>query len=259
MRKRNLACALFALLTIFFFCNATVWAQDTADDEGWSFNLAPLYLWAISIDGDITSGARKAPVEVSFSDIVDNLEAAFLIYFEAMHKDAWGFLFDYNALDVSNDVSIPLATPLNYTPTVDIYSRLLEFSGLRRMKTGDHIFDAIAGFRYTRMKNELSFPTGPPLVSVTQSWADPLVGLRWIWGFSDQWSLLVRGDVGGFGVGSDFSTKGSVLIDWQPFKHVSLLAGYRALYQDYEDDSGKEVFRFKATIHGPVIGVNFRW
>jgi len=28
---------------------------------------------------------------------------------------------------------------------------------------------------------------------------------------------------------------------------------------DYEDGSGREYFNFDATVHGPVMGINFKW
>ncbi len=28
---------------------------------------------------------------------------------------------------------------------------------------------------------------------------------------------------------------------------------------DYEDGSGRDYFNFDATIHGPLIGINFKW
>ncbi len=101
--------------------------------------------------------------------------------------------------------------------------------------------------------------TSTTLVDASESWVDPLIGVRWIWGFVDKWSLVTRGDIGGFGVGSQLSAQGLALIDWQPFKYVSILAGYRGLYQDYEEGSGSDLFKFEATIHGPLLGVNFRW
>lgn len=64
----------------------------------------------------------------------------------------------------------------------------------------------------------------------SKDWVDPIIGLRWLWGFSDRWSLKLRGDIGGFGVGSDFAWQAAGLIDWQPFKYVSFIGGYRALY-----------------------------
>ncbi len=48
-------------------------------------------------------------------------------------------------------------------------------------------------------------------------------------------------------------------IDWKPFKYVSFLGGYRALYQDYENGSGPDLFKIDATFHGPLLGVKFQW
>ena len=77
--------------------------------------------------------------------------------------------------------------------------------------------------------------------------------------FADKWKLAGRGDIGGFGVGSDFAWQGLAAVNWQPFKYVSFIGGYRALYQDYEEGSGLDYFRYDVTIHGPVVGLNFRW
>ena len=92
-----------------------------------------------------------------------------------------------------------------------------------------------------------------------KKWVDPMFGLRWYWKFADKWALITRGDVGGFGAGSDFAWSAGGVIDWRPWKHVGFLVGYRALYMDYEDGSGSEKFAFDATMHGPLLGVNFSW
>ena len=92
-----------------------------------------------------------------------------------------------------------------------------------------------------------------------QDWLDPFVGLRWRWSFTDQLQLSVRGDVGGFGVGSDFAWKAAALLYWQPFKHVGFMGGYQGLYQDYEDGSGRDYFKYDVTMHGPILGINFTW
>ena len=88
-----------------------------------------------------------------------------------------------------------------------------------------------------------------------------MVGGRWIWGFADDWSFIARGDIGGFQVGYNFAWQTAGIIEWQPFKYASLIAGYRAVGMDYEDGNKKSpnYFNFDATIHGPVIGVNFKW
>lgn len=82
-----------------------------------------------------------------------------------------------------------------------------------------------------------------------------------MWGFADGWSLIARGDIGGLQVGSDFARHALGVIQWQPFKHASILAVYRALGMDYEDGDSRsrDYFHYDATVHGPVLGINFNW
>jgi hypothetical protein len=44
------------------------------EESNWQFNLAPLYLWAISIDGDLGIRGRTANASIDFSDVWDNLQ-----------------------------------------------------------------------------------------------------------------------------------------------------------------------------------------
>lgn len=257
MIKKSLVYASFAFFIVLIIGKSTILAQESSGSKNWEFNLAPFYLWAVAIDGDLTVGGNKNSVELPFSDIADNLEAAFIVHFEGMHKSNWGFLIDVNYLDLSNDVNLP--GPLNVKTNVDFDATLAEFSGLYRIDRGIHIFDIILGLRYTNLDTTVTAAAGPTLVDESQDWLDPLVGIRWKWGFADQWTLVTRGDIGGFGIGSDLALQGLAVIDWQPFKYVSFLAGYRAIYQDYKDGDGAGQFRFDATMHGPVVGINFRW
>lgn len=230
-------------------------SQESATEKDWQFNLAPFYLWGVTIDGDMSVGTTTVPIDVPFDDVFDALEAAFIVHFEAMHKSNWGLLVDVNYLDLSNDMTLPMGI----TQNVDLDLTLAEFSGLYRIQRDAHDFYVIIGLRYTNVDNKITFARGPTLVDGSKDWLDPLVGGRWIWNFAKGWSVIARGDIGGFGMGSQFAWQGLGVIEWQPFKYASFLAGYRALYMDYEDGSGKDFFNFDATIHGPVIGLNFKW
>ncbi|MBW1790515.1 MAG: hypothetical protein JRK53_28585, partial [Deltaproteobacteria bacterium] len=44
-------------------------AVDSADTKNWEFNLAPFYLWAVSLSGDVTMKGQTNPVTVDFGDI----------------------------------------------------------------------------------------------------------------------------------------------------------------------------------------------
>ncbi len=232
-------------------------ATNVQAGEDWEFNLAPFYLWGINISGDQAIGSMTGDLEVEFDDIFDNLDSAFIVHFEGMHKSNWGFLVDINFIDLENKQT----RPPGITRKIDLDLTLSEMSGLYRWDYNPHKFDVIFGVRYARIANKIGFLNGPDLVDAAQDWIDPLIGGRWIWGFADNWSLITRGDIGGFGIGSNFSWQALGMIEWQPFKYASLIAGYRAIGMDYEDGSqGRpDYFNFDATVHGPVIGINFRW
>lgn len=250
--------SVFLYLVIAFFtltCGSAAAASESQKEGDWQFNLAPFYLWGVNIDGDLSVGPATAQIKVPFEDVFDSLEAAFIVHFESVYKSQWGFLVDINYLDLENNMPLPMGI----SSTVDLNLTLSEFSGYYRLQRDAHKLDFIAGVRYINMENTVSITGGPTLINADKDWLDPLIGARWVWEFSDGWSLITRGDLGGFGVGSDFTWQALGLVEWQPWKHVSILAGYRALYIDYQDGSGREYFNFDATIHGPVLGLNFKW
>jgi opacity protein-like surface antigen len=219
---------------------------DDPSDSDWQFRLAPLYLWTVNISGDQTIGPITVPIELDFDDIFDSLESVFTANFEAIHNNQWGFLVDLSYIDIK-DSQGPV--------TVNFQNTLAEVDGLYRVASGEHNIDILLGLRYTDQETKVK----PTPLSVSQDWVDPIIGARWWWNFADRWGLIVRGDVGGFGVGSDFTWQALALVDWQPFKNVSFVGGYRALYQDFEDDSSSKAFEYKATLHGPLLGVNIKW
>jgi len=40
---------------------------------------------------------------------------------------------------------------------------------------------------------------------------------------------------------------------------ASIVGGYRASHQDFEDGSGARKFEWDMTLHGPVVGLNIRF
>ena len=253
-KTKKLFAAGLLLLTV-----CTPARSADSSDNGWQWQLAPFYLWASSVSGDLAVGNPfggppiEVPIELEFSDIKDNLDAIFTANLEGMYDNRWGFSVDTIYLKLKGSQG-----PL--TATFEDY--LLEVIGLFRYLSGEHNVDFLFGLRYTDQQTRVQSPPGAPLpapVGVDQNWTDPILGGRWWWKFAERWSLIVRGDFGGFGVGSDFTWQALALVDWQPFKYVSFAGGYRALYQDYEDGSGPDLYKYKATLHGPLVGFSIRW
>jgi hypothetical protein len=62
--------------------------------------------------------------------------------------------------------------------------------------------DALAGFRYWHVGQNLRFTTNSLNFSGSQNWVDPLVGGRILGNLSPKVEIAIGGDVGGWGTGS---------------------------------------------------------
>ncbi len=97
----------------------------------------------------------------------------------------------------------------------------------------------------------------------TIQWVDPVLGFRVRHQFTPNQQVFVRGDVGGFGLGSQISWQavGAYSYAWQFTGYqIAALIGFRALGVDYVSPSGGiDAFGFNETLYGPIIGVSFRF
>ena len=204
-----------------------------------------------------------------------------MLHGEVWWKRKFGFFVDSVYAKVSADGSIdhPTLGSIDIDDTFKLF--LLEFGGLYRAGTWDIgspynsfvqrakptvTLDLLAGGRYWHMKNELDIhgPTGvlPSEVESDRNWFDFIVGGRVGLDFYKKLTFVVRSDVGGFDLG--FSSKISWnIISWiayeLPWYRITPLIGYRALYDDYSEGSGNNRFENNTWLHGPLIGVAFRF
>ncbi len=259
MKKRNIIATIFTVMILsgmVMFTPAALNAQDTSPKEkNWEFNLAPFYLWAVSIDGDLTVMGNNQQVKADFSEITSGLEGVFTVHFEGMHKSGLGFLTDVEYLNFGGQQTTP--GPLPLTLDVDFTLVFVELAGIYRFNLNENALDLIFGARFYGLDTEIDFVGVPPRVDKDKDWADAMLGARYIWTITDQWDFIARGDIG-FG-GSDLAWNLAGLFKYQPWKHVSLLFGYRYMDIDYEDGSGADLFKYDVTMHGPLLGVNFVW
>ena len=91
--------------------------------------------------------------------------------------------------------------------------------------------------------------------SLAAYWFDPYIGLRGQYNFSKAWYLTGKGDIGGFGVGSELTWQLYGALGCQISRHVYAEAGYRYLYTDYHQNG----FIYDITQSGAqlTIGINF--
>ena len=259
MNKRNIIITIFTIMIlsgIAMFSPSVLTAQDTSPKEkNWEFNLAPFYLWAVSIDGDLTVMGNTQQLKADFDEITSSLEGIFTVHFEGMHKSGFGFLTDVSYLNFGGQQATPGPAPL--TLDVDLTFVMAELAGIYRFNLNENALDLIFGGRYYGLDTEIDIVGVPPRVDKDKDWVDAMLGARYIWTITDKWDFVARGDIG-FG-GSELAYNFAGLFKYQPWKHVSLLFGYRYMDVDYEDGSGADLFKYDMTIHGPVFGVNFSW
>ena len=87
------------------------------------------------------------------------------------------------------------------------------------------------------------------------NWVDPLAGLNYVVPIGGKWTHTLRGDVGGFGVGSDLTWHMITTFRRQNTDRFAWYVGYRVIAFDYEDGSGRNYQHYDLTQQGPSVGV----
>lgn len=251
MRKRFMHLILAATLCLLVVAKGFA-QENNSKSKDWSFELAPLYLWAVNISGDVTVKGQTQPTSLSFSDIWDNLEGMFTLHFEGLHKSGWGFIVNLDYLDVDATGGSPLGSV-----NVDMDERILELDLFHRWTDGSHAYDLLIGLRHSDVDIGVDFLNLPLKTDSGDQWTDGIFGARYIYQIAPSWKLKLKGDIG-LG-GSDLTYQGIGLVTYQAWEHVSFTGGYRALYRDYGSGAGFNRFEYDVTMHGPVIAVNFSW
>ena len=122
-------------------------------------------------------------------------------------------------------------------------------------------FSLVAGARYVKLTTDLSFPGSPTPYEreIDQDWADPIVGGMFVFPMGESWSLLMRGDVGGFGIGSDLVWHAQLRLDAKLGKAATFSFGYRYWDYDFEEYEDPQTVGYDMTIAGPTVGIAFNF
>ncbi len=226
----------------------------SGEDNNWQFDVAPLYFWAINIDGDMGIRGRTTEASIDFGTVWDHLEGSFTMRFNAMYREKFGILVDYNYLDLGKE-----ETTVAGNIEASFTSQILNLAGTYRFLHGPNSLDGVAGIRYNKLDAGINLRDLAVDLDGDHSWVDPIAGLRYNYQISEMWSIRLYGDIGGFGAASDFTWQALGMIDYQPWENVSIVAGYRAIGTDYETGSGADRFTYDATVYGPIVGIDIRW
>lgn len=191
---------------------ATLWAgspqaQEHAatSGEGRAFSITP-YLWAAGIDGEVGAGGlAPADVEQDFDDLLENLDIGLTLILDG-RVGRFGLFADVDYLGFSADADPPRGV-LFSDLDVDITSLNTSLYGYYRVLAGElAALDVMAGGRLWYVRTEVDL-AGNLLAGrkedASETWADPVVGVRGQVELGAGFHLFGLADVGGFGVSSD--------------------------------------------------------
>jgi hypothetical protein len=248
-----------------------VWTSAAAaadEPPAWHVDVTP-YVWAAGIYGDVGVGRQTAHMSASFVDILENSDSLIGLQGRvAVSRGPWGGFVDGTYIKLTEDAIGPAridATArtalLEFGLTYRVLDTAVETGWTPGERAPGVAIDLYGGGRYTYLELDLD-TQGQPSASRSVDWVDPMIGARAIWNVTNRFFVLAGGDIGGFGVGSDFAWSVLGLLGWR-FQMFGLdsavVGGYRALGEDYSTGSGPRRLQFDATLHGPLLGLNIRF
>jgi len=221
-------------------------------EKSWQWNLTP-NLWLMGMSGDISIKDRTIPLELSLEDILSNLKMAFMLHAEAKNGK-WGIMMDIMSAKLGSQAT---REGLINDLTVDV--EIKQFIGelgasYTFIENNGFTMDAIAGGRYFDLQVEVD---GDGIINEAESdfnFFDPFIGVR-LANYWNNFGLGGRFDIGGFGIGSDFSYKYNVMAAYEFSKLFQLELGYQGYKPDYNDDK----IGYNVTSAGFIIGGSFRF
>jgi hypothetical protein len=233
---------------------ATVSAQ-----ESWNFRLSP-YGWLAGLEGDIASTAAvpAAPVDVTPSDVIEDLETAAMLIFSAK-RGRHGIFTDLFYADLQSGMELipqPIGLRANVGAETTIFSAAYQYEFFRSQSASA---DILLGARYWSVESVLIFSGGAGQLaglklSSSEDWTDPLVGIKGHRSLGNSRFYVEGGaSIGGFGAGSDLYTEFSGVIGYRWNKAISTAFGYRRYDVDYADGG----FIYDVTQQGLQFGLSW--
>lgn len=233
--------------------------QSAPREEGaWTFVIAP-YLLAPTISG--TSRIGRLPttdLNVSPGTIFENLQFGAMGHVEVLYDNRFGASLDVAYMDLGSGRTFPA---VGGTVDASVKQMVAEgFFGYRFWSEDRNWAEAYAGGRwwYNQLSVNATVPGNSFSRTITEQWVDPVIGVRGQYFLSDTWSLYGSGNIGGFGLVSEFTWGAQAGVGYHFTESWALHLQYKAIGVNYDNGkSGRSGFSYDTVTHGPLLGVAF--
>ena len=246
----------------------------------WQFIAQGQFWLPLRISGPVEIDNTSTDVDVTLGELLNGLRGLFEGGFEVTN-DEWSLELWSLYMDVGADARTTALLGTRETD-VDFKATLVDMTAAYRLgdwslghsETATWGLDLLAGMIVYDLDLEVDTlgPFGVDLGLVRdENWVDFIVGGRLEFKCSDRLSMSLRGEIGGFGIGSssDLVWNTTLLAEYQPSrKHrlikchkihgadCRLVAGFRYFDVDWEQGSGIDRVGYDWEIWGPIVGVN---
>jgi hypothetical protein len=224
---------------------------DETRTEGLNFELTP-YFWAAGIDGKLSVGADEVNFNRSFSDIIDNTDAAFM-GLAVISYDRFVLYADYDYLSLSNDAKTKrgIIAPVGTKAQADTDLNVGTYGAGYRFNTfGKNTIDVLIGAQLTDVQEK--FKVGTAKLDNKGNITDTVVMLRPSFQISERWRF---NPTLAYGVSGDSDTTYSMMpqLQYQFADSFALRFGYKKLYYKFKENNNE----FEPSFAGPFLGVGW--
>jgi hypothetical protein len=254
MKNKNQWFACGCVVTLLAVTFNTAIAQDTTKSK-WHV-LLEAYMMFPNMQGAVGLGTLPdASVDEDPGDIFNNFQFGAMLYAE-FYNDDWAISSDFTYMSLGSDIAGKNGI---LTGEADLKQLGWELAGLRKLKPW---LDAGIGFQLNSIKSDLNLVLNTPGTpttagSLSETWIDPSIIARVRLPLSAKWFFQFRGNIGGFGIGSDFYWQLQTYFGYRFSQLFQLSAGYRVIDMDYEKGSGSDRFKYDIATFGPVVRLGF--
>ena len=226
-------------------------AQAQSESGDWRQTVF-LYGMGAAIDGDARVGPLQVSVDVGLSDFFDSLKFGAMAAYR-LQNDEWSFTGDVTYMNLGQS---------NQTQQGRASARLDTEQWTSMATVGRRVapnLEALVSLLYVDVAADLRLRVLQQVRTASRdaSWVDPMLGLMYDIPVSSKWRFTLRGEVGGFGFGSDLTWHALTRLTYQQSDRFTWFVGYRAIAYDYEEGQGLQYQNYDLVQHGPGAGIAF--
>jgi hypothetical protein len=223
-------------------------------EKDFSFSINP-YLWTTATGGSFALPETDTYYfDLPFTDAVTNLQMAAMVAGRFKYKSV-SLLYDVVYVNLKPELSVPVYTGY-ISGTSDVKQTVGDISlGYRLpIKNKNIQLDFYGGARIWSFSNKLDLVASNGQTKNTESsksWADPIVGTWVNFILSDHWFSYVKGDIGGFGAASDWTSVFMWGFGYKFAENWNTTLGFKRMYIDYSKDK----FIWSVSQYGLLISI----